>query len=149
MSLYHFLFDNPYYLIFHNSLQSAILLSLRSDNAWFAALQFGSYNMVLATAVAFAGSMLGMTLNYGLGYYISRWRSELPAFSETMYLRVGEIFRNKLFILMLIPPVGVLEMMPGFSLFVVVNGMFRVPPKRALTIIMVARILYYSYYLLL
>ena len=30
MTLYHFLSDNPYYLIFHNSLQSVLFLSLRS-----------------------------------------------------------------------------------------------------------------------
>jgi membrane protein YqaA with SNARE-associated domain len=147
MSLYHFLY-NPYYLIFHNSLQSAVALQLIGDNAWLAALTFGNYNMVFATALAFLGSVMGMSLVYGFGFYISRWRSELPNFSERFYQRLCGIFRKKLFVIMALPPILVLDVMPLLPLYVIVNGMFRVPPARAIAAIMLSRILYYGYYLL-
>ena len=148
MSFYHAIVNNQYFIIFHNSLEAAFFVSLRSESAWFGALNFGGHNMVVLTLLAIAGSTLGMLINYGFGYYMSRWRGDLPAFSESVYQRIAAVFARRLFVLMAIPPVAMLEVIPGFGVFAMVNGMFRVPPKRALIAIIAGRILYYSYYLL-
>lgn len=143
-----YIIDHQYLLIFINSMESDIILTLRSESAWFAALQFGGFNMVLATFLAFAGSTLGMSLNYALGYYASRWRREFPVYSEAAYNRLSRYFGNYLYLIMAIPPILILEFLPGLSLFAVVCGMFRVPPRQAITVIAISRALYYIYHLL-
>ena len=124
--------NNIYFQIFHNSLQSHFfIVSLISENAWFAARQFGGHNMVLATLAALAGSLLGLSITYGIGYYASRWREKLPIYSEETYQSVSRLFNRTLYKIMVIPPILLLEFIPGFSLFVLVNGLMRVSPKKA------------------
>jgi membrane protein YqaA with SNARE-associated domain len=123
-------------------------MSLTSESAWFAALEFGGYNMALATLAAFVGSVLGMSINFGFGYYISRWRSDAPVYSEAVYSRISAFFNTYLCWLMAIPPLFILELMPGISLFAVVCGLFRVKPLKAIGAIAIARAAYYTYYLM-
>ena len=138
------------WLIFYNSFQTSLLVSLRSDNAWLAALYFGDYPMAMATAVAWSASTIGMSLNYFMSYYLSRYRDELPSYSEKRYQKIVDLFDRRLFLLMLIPPIPVLEGIPGISFmpfFVLVCGLFRVPPKQAICAIALGRALFYGFYL--
>jgi membrane protein YqaA with SNARE-associated domain len=122
----------------------------RSENAWFAALTFGHFNMVLATLVAFVASTIGMSFNYCMGFYVSRWRDELPSFNEEKYMRIARLFEDRLFLLMIIPPWPTLEILILFvmPIFTFVCGMFRVPPRQAVATIAMSRVLCYGFYLL-
>jgi membrane protein YqaA with SNARE-associated domain len=140
---------NLYFLIFYNSMQSNLFLTFRSDTAWLAALTFGGYNMILATALAFVASTIGMSLNFALGFYITRWRDELPSFNEEKYQWVVRLFKDKLFLVMILPPWPFLELLLGWfmPLLAIICGLFRVPPRQAIASIMLSRMLYYGYYL--
>ncbi len=139
---------NVYFFIYTNSAQASFLLSFTPETAWFAALGFGGYNMWLATLMAFLGSFVGSTVTFGLGYYVSRWRERTPIYKESTYTKISSLFSRKLYLLMAIPPLFILEMMPHITIFVLLCGLFRVPPKKAITAIAVSRALYYAYYLL-
>lgn len=143
---------NLYLLIFMNSFQSQILFigHWRSENAWYAALSFGNVDMRLATLLAFVGSTLGLSLNYAMGYYITRWRDELPSFNEEKYQRTVRLFEDRLFLLMILPPWPLLEILMVWvtPLLTFVCGTFRVPPRQAISTIAMSRILCYGYYLM-
>lgn len=139
-----------YFLIFYNSMQSHLMMSLRSENAWFAALSFGGYNIVLATALAFVGSVAGMLVNFAFGYYVSRWRDELPGYKHARFESIAGVFRRKLYLLLAVPPVAIMEVIPGVSLLPALAflcGAFRVPPKRVIFAVLFSRAAYYTYYL--
>ncbi len=137
-----------YYIIYYNSLKAQFLLSLTSESAWFAALQFGGYNMAYATISAFIGSTLGMSVNFAFGYYMSRWRTNMPVYSEKVYGNISAFFNKYLYTIMAIPPLFILELLPGISLFAVICGLMRVRPAKAVIAIAISRALYYAYYLM-
>jgi membrane protein DedA with SNARE-associated domain len=64
-----------YILIFLNSLQASLILSVRTEYGWFAALAFGNYDMRLATIMAFLGATLGDGIDFAIGYVITILRS--------------------------------------------------------------------------
>ncbi len=129
-----------YYIIFSNSLFSSLILSLRSEYAWFIAQEFGGHNMWLATLAAVAGSALGMSANFGLGYYCFRMRTQWMHFSDAAYDRIsGYMRRYGVWVLLL----------PSFTfapLVALIVGLFRVPFRKAVMIMVAGRLGYYGYY---
>jgi membrane protein YqaA with SNARE-associated domain len=117
---------NPYSLVFANSFKSFLILALGSEYAWNAAVEFGDSNTWLLTLAAVLGSSLAMTVNYAFGYYTSTLRAQWFYFSEETPL----------------------PFLPFVSLLSVVSGIFRVPPKIALPVIVIGRIACYGFYLL-
>jgi membrane protein YqaA with SNARE-associated domain len=136
---------NPYSLVFANSFKSFLILALGSEYAWNAAVEFGDSNTWLLTLAAVLGSSLAMTVNYAFGYYTSTLRAQWFYFSEETYQRIAVSFRRYFVFLLLIPP---LPFLPFVSLLSVVSGIFRVPPKIALPVIVIGRIACYGFYLL-
>jgi hypothetical protein len=63
---------------------------------------------------------------------------------------VGRLFEDRLFLLMVIPPWPVIDILIllVMPLFVFVCGAFRVPPRQAIASIAMSRILYYGYFLM-
>lgn len=130
--------DN-YFDILINSLQSTFLISLTSEYAWFAALEFGNYSMPLATLMALAGSLAGMCLNYAAGYYLSRSREKWFRFSDAAFLRVKKIlFRFSVLLLM--------PFLPFLNLLVLCLGLFRATPWIVFMFLAAGRIVYYAYF---
>ncbi|MEI6729712.1 MAG: hypothetical protein WCL30_00495 [Pseudomonadota bacterium] len=137
----------PYTLIFINSMQSSFVLALRSENAWFAAVEFGKYNIYIATLAAIIGSSLGNFINFAAGYYISRSRENWVFFDQNIYEKVAKYFSYSAVLLLLsfptIPIIGVF-----YPIFVILHGVLRTSIIPAIGLIFLGRIIYYSYYLL-
>jgi len=137
----------PYTLIFINSMQSSFVLALRSENAWFAAVEFAKYNIYIATFAAIIGSCLGNFLNFAVGYYISRSRENWIFFDKNIYEKISKYFSYSAVLLLLsfpnIPILGVF-----YPIFVILHGIFRTPIIPVIGLILLGRIIYYSYYLL-
>lgn len=131
-----------YSLIFANSFKASIVASIVAENAWFAAVQFGGYNIWLATLAAIAGSSLGTLLNFSLGYYLGGKRGDWYAFSDKLYNRLTKYNRFTMFIL-IVPFSAIPVLGTFFTLYIVVAGFLRIPPKKAALLIVVGRVLYY------
>ncbi|HEU5046249.1 MAG TPA: VTT domain-containing protein [Rickettsiales bacterium] len=131
-----------YTLILINSFKSAIAFSTVSENAWFAAVQFGSHNLWFATFAAVIGSACGALLNFTLGYYVGGKRGDWFAFSEQWYQRITRYNNYTMFVLMVpfsaIPVIGTF-----FNLYILIAGFLRIAPRRAIALIVTGRILYY------
>ncbi len=137
---------NPYYIIFINSLKSSILISMYSENAWYAAVQFGGYNLWAITGAAIAGSVMGNCLNFGAGYYLGCKRNDWFVFKEEWYAKLSKLNNYSVYLLgfpiSAIPVIGVF-----WSLFVLVTGFFHANPVKSILLIACGRALYYGYYL--
>lgn len=132
----------PYYIIFLNSLKSSIIVSMYSENAWFAALQFGGYDIWFATIAAVCGSSIGTLLNFGAGYYMAGKRSDWFVFKESLYNRIVSYNRYTMFILMV--PFSAIPMVGSFfNIYVLVAGFFRISPAKAALLIISGRTFYY------
>lgn len=137
-----------YQIIFLNSLQSSLLISFRSENAWFAAIEFGECNVLLATLAAIIGSFAGNCLSFIIGYYLAKKRNNWFDIDEGIYKKISYYFRYARFLLLLpFPFTPVIGQFVG--LFIALNGFFRNKIITSLAIILVGRIIFYSYYLFL
>ena len=137
----------PYETILINSLQSSFLLSLRSENAWFAAVQFGELNIKLATIAAIIGSFIGNCINFALGWYVGKKRNDWFYVSEELYKKVANYFRYIRFLLLL-PLPFILITGQFYGIFVAVNGFFSKKTIIPLCLILAGRIIFYIYYLI-
>jgi membrane protein YqaA with SNARE-associated domain len=138
---------DPYSLIFFNSFKSSVVFFLSPENAWFAALQFGGYNIGLATLAAVCGSSIGNFLNFYAGYYLNTKRGDWFAFSDKLYQHLARINRYTMFLLALpftsMPFIGIF-----WGLYVLLTGFFGTPLKTAMLLIVLGRVAYYGYYLI-
>lgn len=138
---------DPYSLIFVNSFKSSVVFFLSPENAWFAALQFGGYNIGLATLAAVGGSSIGNFLNFYVGYYLNAKRGDWFLFGDKLYQRLSKINRYMMFLLALpftsVPVIGIF-----WGLYVMLTGFFGTPLKAAILLIILGRVAYYSYYLM-
>lgn len=136
-----------YYLIFINSFKSSVILSLYSENAWFAALLFGGYHMLFASLMAVLGSTAGTSIAFFAGAYLASKRGELFVFKESIYQRIAK-YRNYLMLLLVVPFYSIPVVGAFWSSYVLLTGFFGAPILRALTLIMIGRVIYYGFYLL-
>ena len=136
-----------YYLIFVNSFKSAVIMSMFSENAWFAALNFGGHNMLLATISATIGASLGTLLNFAIGYYVSYKRTEWFNFSEELYQKIHKYSKYSLVILLL-PFPNLFIIGQFYSLFVLMAGVLKHSPYIILPLIIAGRLIYYGFYLI-
>lgn len=136
----------PFEVIFLNSLKSSIITAMYGENAWFAALFFGTYNMWGITLAAILGSAIGNCLNFGAGYYLGRKRLEWFALKESIYQYISRF--SNVFMFLLLTPFSEVPVMGVFwSLFVLCTGFFCSKPIRALVLIIIGRFVFYGYYL--
>ena len=138
----------PYETILVNSLQSSFLLSLRSENAWFAAMQFGGFNLWFITLAAIIGSFSGNLINFSIGWYIAKKRNDWFYISDGVYQRLTDYFRYIRFLLLL-PLPFILITGQFYSIFVFLNGFFSKSMAIPLLLVLVGRIIFYSYYIIL
>jgi len=138
---------SSYLFIFINSFKSSILLSLYHESAWFAALQFGGYNMPLATFCAITGSSSGIALNFALGRYLGSKRDDWYSMDEAIYLRLKKYIGYSVPLLLLpfpdLPLAG-----QFFALYTVMLGLLGVRVRTFIVLALAGRVIYYGYYLL-
>lgn len=137
-----------YYIIFVNSFKASIIASFYSENAWYAALQFGTAAIVPATIMAICGSFAGMAVNFFLGHYFSTKRGDWFVFRESLYQRISRYNERAMYLLLVpfqsIPFIGLF-----WSFLLVGLGFFRARPKKCMILLFAGRIVYYLGYLLI
>ena len=135
----------PYEIIFLNSLKASIITAMYDENAWYAALLFGTYKVWGITVAAILGSGIGNCLNFGAGYFIARKRQEWFSIKEEIYQFISRL--SNFFMLFLALPFSSMPVIGVFwSLFVLCTGFFSAKPLRGIALIIIGRFIYYGYY---
>lgn len=134
---------NPYMILFWDSFRSVFAFSFRSETAWFAAHDFGTYDIPTITVICFVGAALGALSSYGLGYAFSQLKDRAFTLDEVLYAKLSTN-ANKYGIYIFL-----FQMMPFVKIFFLFAGMFRLPFKRMVVVTLTGRALYYAYYLYL
>ncbi len=125
-----------------NSFLASFVFPLEPEINWFSWLAFYPDNMLVATLVALAGSILGLLASYGIGWIIAIDRKNMPV-SEAQYQRATRLVRRYLVWLFLVPWV------PFLPVLALVTGFLRVSLLYFLPLALLGRLAYYSYYLTL
>lgn len=132
-----------YSVLFWNSFDSMYVFSLGVETAWFAAVQFGVYDIWLITAICTLGAMSGAVVSTAIGYFVGRFRTKIVDLDEDLYERLSDGFSRWGIYMFL------LQMLPFSKLFVLFAGLCMVPWRRMLLVLLAGRVLYYVYYLFL
>lgn len=119
---------------------SWFILPLESEVYWFALLGFGNHAMTLPTIFAVAGSFAAVVISYALGRLLARDRSHMPL-PEEKYQRAAQL-ANQYFVWLLI-----FSWLPFYGLCAFVLGFLRVDVAKFLAAVLVARAIYYAFYL--
>ena len=128
-------------VLFWDSFKSMFVFSLGVETSWFAAVEFGTYNLYVITAVSLLGAMVGSLLTMSIGYIAGHNRRIIADLDEDLFERLSVNFsRYGIFIFFF-------QMMPFSKLFLLFAAMFVVPWRRLLLFVFLGRIVYYIYYL--
>lgn len=130
-----------YSVLFLDSFKGMFIFSLSQETSWFAALEFGKYNPFLVTLVCFLGSVAGALLTFLLGYLLGRNRDRIVDLDDDLYGIITQKFSKYGIYIFLF------QMLPFLKVFLLFAGIFLVPFKRILPVVIGGRILYYLYYL--
>lgn len=136
----------PYEVIFLNSLKSSIITAMFGENAWFAAILFGSYSVWGVTLAAILGSAVGNCLNFAAGYFLARKRLEWFSLKENIYQRASKL-SNLLIIFLALPFSSIPAIGVFWSLYVLSMGFFSTKPVRSFILLVIGRFVFYGYYL--
>jgi membrane protein YqaA with SNARE-associated domain len=128
-------------LIFFDSFKGNFIFSLSLETIWFAAKEFGTYNLFAISAVAFLGAVLAMCTTYLLGYALAPVINKLFIIEEDMHKKLYDGF-NKYAIYALF-----FQMMPVVKLLFLFAGLLRLPFRRVLLFMVAGRAFYYTYYI--
>lgn len=131
---------NPYVLLFWDSFRSMFSLSFRSETAWFAARDFGTYDITTITCICFVAGVLGALSSLGLGYFFSLMKDRVVTLDDELYTKLStNASKYGIYIFLF-------QMMPFVKIFFLFAGIFRLPFKRMIVVTIAGRALYYLYY---
>lgn len=130
-----------YTILFLDAFKALFLFSLGVETAWFAAYQFGHYNMFFVTAVCCIGALSAALITVLVGYGISYSRKYIEDLDEELYQELSGLF-NKYGVY-----VFLFQMIPFTKLFLLFAGVFAVKWRRLLAVMVAGRVLYYLFYL--
>jgi len=130
-----------YLLILLDSFKGTFIFSLSFESVWFAAKEFGSYNLFLISLAAFLGSVAAMCLTCAVGYIIAPTLRTMFTVDEDIYTKLSQGFsKYGIYVLLF-------QMIPVVKLLFLFTGLMNLPFRRVLMFMLAGRAFYYVYYL--
>lgn len=126
--------------IFLNSFLSWFVLPLQSEIYWFSLHAFHVQPMALPTVVAVLASTLGILASYLAGWLIAIDRKNMPL-SEEKYLKASRFIHRRVVWVFIIPWI------PFLPLLALVCGFLHCSLWRLVPLVVIGRVIYYSFYL--